>query len=250
MFKLKYIAPLALTFLLTACGAEENNNGNDNSEQSNNISPSGFYNSDINLFQLSGPIQGDTLVTLHTNHGDITIRMFPEETPVAYENFVTHARNGFYDGVTFHRVIYNFMIQSGDPTGTGAGGESIFGHGFSAEPSEELRHIRGAVAMAHPNDPNNNGSQFYIVHSYNTFPSEHFENYSYTQEMVEAFGRYGGTPHLDLVRNPVGHTVFGQVIAGIDVVDSIAEVELEDPFSNRPIEDVIIESVTVETYGS
>ncbi|MCL2610225.1 MAG: peptidylprolyl isomerase [Defluviitaleaceae bacterium] len=193
---------------------------------------------------------------MHTNHGDIVIRMFPDEAPEAYENFVTHARDGFYNNVVFHRVIEGFMIQGGDPTGTGAGGGSIWGSGFYSEPSDYLRHFRGALAMAHAG-PGTNGSQFYIVqnHTLDGGQLAQFEAYAenpnerYTADMAEGFIRYGGTPFLDLVQNARGHTVFGQVVLGMDVVDHIASLDSGDHNRNIPIEDVIIQNVSVEAYA-
>lgn len=227
---------------------------------------------DSGLLQLSEPNSGDTKVILHTNMGDITIRMFPDEAPLAYENFTTHARNGYYDGVIFHRVINEFMIQGGDPMGTGGGGESIWGHGFESEFSMHLRHFRGALAMAHAG-PGTNGSQFYIVHStnYERFAGPEimalFEHALENQdefideepdgtriyvrdllslEMIDAYRTYGGTPHLDLIFNQGGHTVFGQVVDGMSVVDAIADVEVGA--NDRPLEDVIILSTTVTQF--
>jgi len=228
---------------------------------------------DLNLLQNQLPNRGDTIAILHTNMGDITIRFFPEETPKAYENFVTHARNGYYDGVIFHRVIENFMIQGGDPEGTGMGGESIWGEGFGAEFSRDLRHFRGALSMAQSAMPNSIGSQFFIVRNQNyeqftppqvmgTFQhardnqdefidTDPEGNRVYMHELVPldkilAYERYGGTPHLDLVFNQGGHTVFGQVIRGMEVVDAIAEVEVGA--NDRPVSEVIIERVTVTTF--
>ena len=105
---------------------------------------------------------GDTLVTMRTNMGNIQFLMFPEAAPKAVENFVTHAKNGYYNGITFHRVIEGFMIQGGDPTGTGAGGESIWGDSFEDEFSPEAHNFRGALSMANAG-PGTNGSQFFIV---------------------------------------------------------------------------------------
>lgn len=229
--------------------------------------------SDLNLMQSSTPQPGDTIVTLHTSMGDITLRFFPEEAPMAYENFVTHARNGYYDGVIFHRVIENFMIQGGDPTGTGMGGESIWGHGFGPEFSQHLRHFRGAIAMAQSAMPNSIGSQFYIVHNPTIDPRTQAEFESllelqneiigededgnniylgdfFSEDKIAAYSRYGGTPHLDLAMqilgNPGGHTVFGQVISGMDVVDAIAATAVDS--DTRPTTDVVIQSVTVSEF--
>ena len=255
---------LCLGFLASCAGAERPAAGN---------SPSNPSEPEGGLLQFSQPRPGDTKVILHTNMGDITIRLFPEEAPMAYENFTTHARNGFYDNVIFHRVIHDFMIQGGDPEGTGMGGESIWGHGFGPEFSMYLRHFRGALAMAQSAMPNSIGSQFYIVHNTDIerFASPQilglFEHALDNQdelvdegpdgervymrdllstEMIEAYKRYGGTPHLDLILNPSGHTVFGQVVDGMDVVDAIAEVEVGA--ADRPLEDVVILSTTVTEF--
>ena len=225
---------------------------------------------DLDLMQATPLKPGDTVVILHTNMGDITLRFFPEEAPLAYENFVTHARNGYYDGVIFHRVIDNFMIQGGDPKGTGTGGESIWGYGFGPEFSRYLRHFRGALAMAQSALPNSIGSQFYIVQNSELDPRIQDEleflldnqdrvlgmdadgNNVYVRDFfptdkLYAYIRYGGTPHLDLVFNRAGHTVFGQVIEGMDIVDAIATVDVGA--NGRPITEVIIVRVSVEVYG-
>jgi peptidylprolyl isomerase domain and WD repeat-containing protein 1 len=99
--------------------------------------------------------------TLHTTSGDITIRLFPTVAPKAVENFVTHAKNGYFNGVIFHRVIKKFMIQTGDPMGDGTGGESIWGKEFEDEISN-LKHEKYTVSMANAG-PNTNGSQFFIT---------------------------------------------------------------------------------------
>jgi len=225
---------------------------------------------DTGHIQFAPPQPGDTIVILHTSMGDITLRFFPDETPLTYENFVTHARNGFYDGVIFHRVISDFMIQSGDPEGTGSGGDNIWGHPFGPEFSYELRHFRGALAMAHPGHPALMGSQFYIVQNDSLDPGTRafFEEALDNQEEVIGYDEeegvfvtldrvlptdkinlyleLGGTPHLDWVMNPDGHTVFGHVVSGMDVVDAIAAVEVGA--GHRPVDNVVIESVTVTVW--
>ena len=111
--------------------------------------------------QLALPVAGDLVAIMHTNMGDISIRLFPEFAPKTVENFTTHAKNGYYDGLTFHRVIKDFMIQGGDPDGTGAGGKSIWGDSFEDEFDKKLLNIRGSLAMAN-SGPATNGSQFFI----------------------------------------------------------------------------------------
>ena len=114
------------------------------------------------LKQKEMPAVGEKVAVIKTDKGDIKVRLFPEEAPKAVENFVTHAENGYYDGLIFHRVIKDFMIQGGDPKGTGTGGESIWGKPFADEFSSELHNFRGALSMANAG-PNTNGSQFFIV---------------------------------------------------------------------------------------
>ena len=111
-------------------------------------------------YQFKEPKKGDTVAEIAIEgYGSIFVKFFKDEAPKAVENFVTHAEEGYYDGLTFHRIIENFMIQGGDPTGTGAGGESIWGEAFEDEFSEDLQPFRGALAMAN-SGPNTNGSQF------------------------------------------------------------------------------------------
>jgi cyclophilin family peptidyl-prolyl cis-trans isomerase len=145
--------------------------------------------------------------TMVTNHGEIKLRLFDDDAPKTVENFTTLARDGFYDGLIFHRVIPDFMIQGGCPQGTGTGGP---GYTFEDEFNDH-KVERGALAMANAG-PNTNGSQFFIV-------------------TLEA------TPWLD-----GKHTVFGQVTDGMDVVDAIEGTDTDR--SDRPVEDMRIESVT------
>jgi peptidyl-prolyl cis-trans isomerase B (cyclophilin B) len=150
-----------------------------------------------------------TNATLHTNHGAIAVELFDDDAPKTVENFLKLARDGFYDGVIFHRVIPDFMIQGGDPTGTGSGGP---GYQFEDEFNDH-KVVRGALAMANAG-PNTNGSQFFIVT---------------TQEASWLDGK---------------HTVFGRVTDGMDVVDAISDVDRDA--RDRPREDVVIERVDVQ----
>ncbi|MCX7772930.1 MAG: peptidylprolyl isomerase, partial [Clostridia bacterium] len=113
-------------------------------------------------YQLSAPQKGDLIAIMKTTLGELSIRLFPEEAPRTVENFVTHAKNGYYDNLIFHRIINDFMIQGGDPKGTGTGGQSIWGSPFKDEFSSKLYNLRGALSMAN-SGPNTNGSQFFIV---------------------------------------------------------------------------------------
>ena len=144
---------MTLTLCLCACGEEE---------VSSNPAVTDVYTDADYGFQQEMPKAGDTVAVMHTTMGDICIRFFPEAAPKAVENFTTHAKNGYYNGLTFHRVMENFMIQGGDPKGTGAGGENIWGtEGFEDEFDKKLMNIRGSLAMAN-SGPATNGSQFFI----------------------------------------------------------------------------------------
>lgn len=193
--------------------------------------------------QLDAPLNGETIVTIQTNFGDMKFRMFPEKAPKACENFITHAKNGYYDNLIFHRVIQDFMIQGGDPTGTGMGGESIWGKPFEDEFDLELRNYKGALSMAN-SGPATNGSQFFIVQA-DKVPSmmlsqmEQMAEQGYPYSVQENYKKVGGTPWLDFK-----HTVFGQLFEGEDVLDSIAHTKVG--VSDKPIEDVIINGITVE----
>jgi cyclophilin family peptidyl-prolyl cis-trans isomerase len=147
-----------------------------------------------------------THATLHTTRGSIALELFDEGAPKTVENFLTLARDGFYDGITFHRLIPDFMIQGGCPRGDGTGGP---GYEFADEPNEH-RVVRGALAMAN-RGPDTNGSQFFIVTA-------------------------DACPWLD-----GKHTVFGRVYEGMEVVDAISELPRDA--SDRPRERVAIERV-------
>ncbi|KAF1351372.1 cyclophilin-like domain-containing protein [Delphinella strobiligena] len=154
--------------------------------------------------QSSGEAQG---VLLTTNYGDITIALFADKTPRTAKNFAGLADAGKYDGVIFHRIIPNFMIQGGDPTGTGRGGESIYGGKFEDEFDSSLVHSgKGILSMAN-SGPATNGSQFFIT--------------------------LAPTPHLN-----GKHTVFGQVVNGMDIVDKIGNARTDS--GDRPLEEIRI----------
>jgi peptidyl-prolyl cis-trans isomerase B (cyclophilin B) len=151
--------------------------------------------------------------TIQTNHGTIELELFGEDAPKTVDNFTKLSRDGFYDGVIFHRVIPDFMIQGGDPTGTGSGGP---GYQFEDEFNQH-KVERGALAMANAG-PNTNGSQFFIVTA-------------------------DACPWLD-----GKHTVFGRVTSGMDVVDGISQLETDA--RDRPREDVRIESIGLADGGT
>ncbi|MBQ8925969.1 MAG: peptidylprolyl isomerase [Clostridia bacterium] len=195
--------------------------------------------------QTALPVAGDTVATIHTTKGTIKVKLFPEETPKTFENFTTHAKNGYYDGIIFHRVIKDFMIQGGDPQGTGRGGESIWGHSFEDEFHPDLHNIRGALCMANAG-PNTNGSQFFIVQCGTCDPrflsqmEQMGVEYGFGPEVVENYKNLGGTPWLDFK-----HSVFGQVFEGMDVVDDIATSPTGP--QDKPVDAIKILSIDIET---
>ncbi|EGP5121735.1 peptidylprolyl isomerase [Enterococcus faecium] len=191
----------------------------------------------LELPQLTKDVaENEDLVEMVTNKGTIKIKLFPEYAPKAVENFMTHAKDGYYNGLTFHRVIKDFMIQGGDPKGDGTGGESIWGEGFETEINNHLYNIRGALSMARSQDPNSNGSQFFIVqNSYDMHDGLLKDDYP--QAIIDAY-KNGGYPSLD-----GQYTVFGQVIEGMDVVDAIANVETDS--SDKPKEEVKIDKINI-----
>lgn len=160
------------------------------------------------------PNKWEIIAIMDTSLWEIKIKFFPELTPKTYDNFITHAKNGYYDWIIFHRVIANFMIQGGDPTGTWMWWESIYWSEFEDEFSE-LRHIKWALSMANA-WRNTNWSQFFIVHA-------------------------KSTPHLDW-----RHAVFGQVFEWLDIVDKIANSSVDR--DDRPIHDVVINWISITNY--
>ncbi len=149
------------------------------------------------------------------NGGVMTLELYPEKAPKTVENFVNLANEGFYDGLIFHRVISGFMIQGGDPTGTGMGGPgyTIDGEFRMNGFDNDIKHTRGVISMARAMDPNSAGSQFFIMHK--------------------------DAPHLD-----GSYAAFGKMTDGFDVLDKIANVATN--YSDRPVEEQKIKTVTVE----
>lgn len=239
----KWILVCCLSILaLSGCG----NDANQDVEQ-----PS---TTEAKLLQLEEPKSGDILAQMKTSVGTIQLHLFPKQAPKAVENFVTHAKEGYYDNLSFHRVIKDFMIQGGDPNGNGTGGESIWNAPFEDEFSDDLYCFNGALAMAN-SGKDTNGSQFFIVQNqdgamlneayfkqiYAKAKQEQWPNagFVHPENVVKTYQEQGGTPHLDHM-----HTVFGQVIEGMDVVEAIASAKT-DP-NNRPLEAIVIESITIE----
>lgn len=187
----------------------------------------------FDLAAVEGPV-----AVLETTKGTVKIQLFPAQAPKTVENFVGLIEKGYYDGIIFHRVISDFMIQGGDPTGTGMGGESLWGDSFEDEFSDEVFNLRGALSMANAG-PNTNGSQFFIVQAARV-PANMLRQLKglVPDEVVSAYGEQGGTPWLDK-----RHTVFGHVIEGMDVVDDMAKVRVN--YADKPLEDIKIIKATI-----
>jgi len=231
-------------------------------------------------FQLEKPEKGETVAIMHTSMGDISIRLFPDECPNTVKNFIELAKAGKYDGVIFHRVIADFMIQGGDFTNQdGTGGETYNGEVLKDEFCDKLVNLTGSLAMAN-SGRDTNGSQFFINDaSPESFdfsgPQQQWESYK-TQlkemavntesltnvmnyysfyntdivpdEIVKLYEEHGGNYHLDgaYSYNDKGHTVFGQVYDGMDVVNKISAVETGE--NDKPVKDVTIENIEITEY--
>ncbi|MBU2493848.1 MAG: peptidylprolyl isomerase [Bacteroidetes bacterium] len=206
---LKKILLLLFTLTIISCS---NNETEKKQPEEKNISNN---NKEAKLEELLKLNENEMLVAvIKTGMGTMEIELYPNQTPNTVKNFVGLATDNYYDGITFHRIIENFMIQGGDPTGTGSGGESYFGGSFKDEFNPSLMHDKpGVLSMANAG-PNTNGSQFFIT-------------------LVP-------TPWLN-----GKHTVFGQVINGMDVLQSIGKVKTSKPY-DKPLNEVVMESVTIE----
>jgi len=170
---------------------------------------------DEKLLQAGAVKDDETVAIIHTNYGDITLRFFPEAAPKTVENFVGLAKKDYYDGVIFHRIIDGFMIQGGDPTGTGRGGESFFGKNFADEFSDTAKNNIGSISMANAG-PGTNGSQFFI----NTANNNFLDN---------------------------KHSVFGEVISGMNIVNAISKVDTNG--ADKPLKDVVMKDVEILTFA-
>lgn len=225
-------------------------------------------------YQLDMPQEGEEIAVVTMASGEVfKLRFFPGEAPKAVYNFKLHALQGYYDGLTFNRIIKNFMIQGGDPKGDGTGGESVWGGDFEDEFHENLVNIDGAVSMAN-SGANTNGSQFFINATGGVKPQwdsyrQGYEMYEkdpdaftsaygrwikmdqVSDKMIELYNEHGGNPHLDGYYSTigVGHTVFAQVFEGMENVLKLSEVET-DPETDRPLSKVVIKSVEIVTYSA
>lgn len=244
----KFIAATALVtslLLFAACGPKNEKKSANSSATETKTSESVDLNA-LDLPQLSETVgEDEDLVEMVTTEGTIEIKLFPKYAPKAVENFMTHAKDGYYDNVTFHRIVKDFMIQSGDPKGDGTGGESIWNEEFAPEISPNLYHLNGALAMARTGGPvtdKTQGSQFYIVQNEEN-KSDGLLKDEYPEKIIEAY-KNGGTPALDF-----NYSVFGQVIKGMDIVNKISDTEtkMNESGSEKsvPVKDIKIEKINI-----
>lgn len=223
-------------------------------------------------YQLNLPEKGEEIAVVTMDSGEtFKLRFFPDEAPKAVYNFKYHALQGYYDGLTFHRIVKGFMIQGGDPDGNGTGGKSVWGDPFEDEFNSNLVNIDGAVSMAN-SGANTNGSQFFInctngiqinwdnyQEGYEVFkenPDVFTANYGkwikmdlVSEEMKALYNENGGNPHLDgyYCTTGEGHTVFAQVFEGLDNVLALSQVETDEETS-KPLSDVVIARVEIVPY--
>lgn len=268
-------AALIAAVSLTACAAgttaaEKVIGSTDKTVAAESLKPTSGSDKETLGYQLELPEKGEEICVLTTDFGKIKMRFFPDAAPKAVYNFKALALSGYYDGLTFHRVCDDFMIQGGDPNGTGTGGESIWGEDFEDEFHTNLVNITGAVSCAN-RGANTNGSQFFInAVTPGTIDWDYYEQvYAYYKSAPEQFAAlYGGTldtskltegykalyeenggnAHLDGAYSTAGtgHTVFAQVFEGLDVVRDIMQVETDE--YDKPLKDVTILSAEIVPY--
>lgn len=232
-------ASLCATVALSGCNSR---NGDEASSSGDSAQAPTPASDEMELVQFNEVDPDALIATVKTSMGEFKAVLYPQYAPKAVENFYTHAVDGYYNGLSFHRVISNYMVQTGDPNGDGTGGESIWGDPFEDEFTDDLWNFRGAISMAN-SGKDTNGSQFFIVQA-TEVPAETIEEMEahsdiFPEEVISRYKEVGGTPWLDHVS-----TVFGYVYSGMDTVDKIAGVEVEDDESYQPVDKIIIENIT------
>ena len=235
---------LCMVFALAGCGGEVGGSTPKKPDYID-INADESRTNDVFGFQLDQPKKGEEIAVLHTTMGDIKMRLFMDSAPIAVTNFIALAKDGKYDGTTFHRVINDFMIQTGIPANESEG-KSIWGADFKTELNANLLHLRGAVSMAH-RGKDTNSCQFFIVQNPTVTEAEFVgAPPAFTSEIKNIYTQKGGTPFLDGIGNPEGHAVFAQVFEGMDIVDQIAAVETDS--GDAPVEEIKITSVEIVKY--
>ena len=230
------ICATAAAASLTSCGKEISYSSNSETSQS------AGENETAEVMNFTAPQKGDTIIEMNIkDYGTVKIRLFPEYAEKGVENFVELAKKGYYDGLTFHRVIKDFMIQGGDPLGNGTGGESFWGGKFDGGTDPHLIHAAGALAYANSGSTATDGSQFYIVTG-SEYDAESLSSMGISGPALDVYTKTGGAPWLD-----GSYTVFGQVFDGLDVIFNIQHVATGS--NDMPTTPVIIESIKVSEYN-
>ena len=237
---LAFLMCIAAAACMTSCGDTPSQGGDSSSAVTSEVE-------NVEIANFTAPSKGDTIIIMKIkDQGEVKFRLFPEYAEKGVENFVELAKKGYYDGLTFHRVIKDFMIQGGDPLGTGSGGESVWGGKFDGGTDPHLIHAAGALAYANSGATSTDGSQFYIVtgqvYTKEDFSAMEQQGLSFTEQQKEVYAKAGGAPWLD-----GSYTVFGQVIDGLDIVFKAQNVKTGA--NDKPESDLIIESVKVGEYN-
>lgn len=219
---------MLILIVMTACSGKTGKSGDLGSVTSDEV-------------QFQAPKAGDTVAEIKTSRGTVKVILYPELAPKAVENFKQLATSGYYNGITFHRVIEDFVVQSGSPDGSAGGGQSCWGVEFSDEFTDLLHNYTGALSMAN-HGSNTNGSQFFFVVTPVGQMSDanisNMQTAGWRDEVIDTYKQAGGVPSLDY-----RYTVFGQVYDGLDVLYRISEAKTDE--NDRPQKDITIESVTV-----
>ena len=193
--------------------------------------------------QFAQPVSGDTVAEFETDKGTVKVLLFPQYAPKAVHSFTVLANGGYYNGITFHRVIEDMLVQSGSFDGSATGGKSAWELEFDDEFSDRLHHYNGALSMANHGE-DTNGSQFFFVTSpiggISDETQQQMTDAGWRTEVIDAYGQAGGLPSLDW-----RYTVFGQIYEGLDVVYGISRVKTDE--NDVPEKDVVIQSVKVYT---
>ena len=198
---------------------------------------------DSDEMQFARPQAGDKVAIITTSEGVIKVRLFEELAPKAVNNFIFLAQSGYYNNVTFHRAIEDFLIQSGSPDSSTNGGTSAWGLEFEDEFSDLLHHYNGALSMANHGEDTNGSQFFFVTAPIGQLDSEKEEQMSragWRSEVIDAYKQAGGLPALDY-----RYTVFGQIYEGLNVAYSISRTKTDE--NDRPKNDIVIESVEIQT---
>ena len=205
------------------------------------------FKSDV--LQFTTPADDAPVAIFHTNLGSIMAVLYPEEAPLAVENFIYLAEKNYYDGLEIYRIVPEFVVQTGSPSNNGTGGETKWGKPFANKFTENLHHYSGALAMANWDTVSTKGTNtsiFYFVqtpqNSVDSKTKKQMLEAGFSQNVVDAYSKVGGAPYLDN-----NNTVFGQIFHGMDILDTIALQDIDE--ASKPIIPIVLDSVVISSYG-